>query len=258
VTADPTFPQRRRHGARLLVQFQEKFMNIRRVLCTLVAVVCFSSVAWAVPVTFEKLTGVTGGAPAATAVFKADLSSIGIANILSMTITDDSAPDAGSPGQFSGFDLDAVILSLTDCADAACAQGLAGLNVFNFSPAGTFFTPGVQRVPVDPKLFGTGVAGNTVDNAVATLAALDGNSTTAIPGADGFVSLGDGGVLSFNLTSLVSTEGLFLYIGEVGDNGEVVDGSITVSDRPVVPEPALLALFGVGLIGLSRRRLMRR
>ena len=237
-------------------------MKIRRVLCGLVPAVCFSSVAWAVPVTFEQLTGVTGGNPAATAVFKADLSSIGIANILSMTITDDSAPDAGSPGQFSGFDLDAVILSTIDCDDAACAQGIAGLDVFNFSPAGTFFTPGLQRDPADPKLFGTGVTGNTVDNAVATLAALDGNSTTAlpptVPSAFGFVSLGDGGVLSFNLTSLVSTAGLFLYIGEVGDNGEVVDGSITVSDQPVVPEPALLALFGLGLIGLSRRRLVRR
>ena len=237
-------------------------MNIRRVVCTLVPLVCFSSVAWAVPVTFEKLTGVTGGDPAATAVFKADLSSIGLANILSMTITDNSAANAGSPGQFSGFDLDAVILSTIDCDDAACAQGIAGMDVFNFSPAGTFFTPGAQLVPVDPKLFGTGVTGNTVSNAVATLAALDGNSTTAlpptVPAAFGFVSLGLGGVLSFNLTELVSTEGLFLYIGEVGDNGEVAAGSITVSDRPVVPEPALLALFGLGLIGLSRRRLMRR
>jgi hypothetical protein len=236
-------------------------MNIRRIFCGLLPAVCFSSVAWAVPVTFAELTGTTGGNPAETAVFKADLSSVGIANILSLTIADNSAGLGGSPGQFSGFDLDALILSTTDCATAACAQGLIGMNVFDFTPAGTFFTPGVQRVPVDPKLFGTGVTGNTVDNAVATLAALDANSTTAlppaVPAAFGFVSLGDGGVLSFNLTSLVSTSGLFLYIGEVGNNGEVAAGSITVSER-AIPEPALLVLFGVGLIALSRRRRMRR
>jgi hypothetical protein len=236
-------------------------MNIGRVLCSLVPAVCFSSVAWAVPVTLAELTGTTGGNPAQTAVFKADLSSVGIANILSLTISDNSAGLGGAPGQFTAFDLDAVILSTTDCATAACAQGLIGMNVFDFTPAGTFFTPGGQRVPIDPKLFGTGVTGNTVDNAVATLAALDANSTTAlpptVPSAFGFVSLGDNGVISFNLTSLVSTSGLFLYIGEVGNNGEVAAASITVSQRPI-PEPALLALFGVGLIALRRRCLMRR
>jgi hypothetical protein len=143
------------------------------------------------------------------------------------------------------------------------AAALAGLSVFDFSAAGTVFSPGAQRAPVDPKLFGTNAAGNQVDNAVATLGLFDGNSTTAIPGAFGFVSMGDGGTLGFNLTSPVSpTPGLFLYIGEVGDNGEVAAGTIQVSDErlPPVPEPStfivwsLLGSVAVGIGWWQRRK----
>lgn len=207
----------------------------------------------AVPVTFSKLTGLTGGTIAGTAVFKSDLSSIGLVNVLSVSIADNSGGLGGAAGQFSGFDLDAIKLSTTNCATAACAAAAVGFGAFDFSPAGTMFVPGVQRVPVDPKLFGTDGGGTNVDNFVATLGLFDAESTTAIPGADGFVSMGDNGVLSFNLTAPVPTAGLFLYIGEVGDNGEVAAGRITVRDTPI-PAPTTLALMGLGLLGFGFRR----
>ena len=43
-----------------------------------------ASMAHAVPVSLTKLTGVTGGAPAATAVYGDDFSTVGIMDILSL------------------------------------------------------------------------------------------------------------------------------------------------------------------------------
>jgi hypothetical protein len=213
-----------------------------------------SAAAQAVPVTLTQLTGLTGGTPAATAVYKADLSSV-LGSLLSISITDNSGGIGGSPGQFSGFDLDAIKLSLVDCATAACAASAAGLSVFDFAGA-SFFSPGSQRPPADAKLFGTGPAGNTLDDAMATLSLFDGNSTTG-PTAFGFISMGDDGKIGFNLSSAVDTAGLFLYIGEVGDNGEVAKSGIDVSQGPLVPEPETYALMLAGLAvvaGVARRR----
>lgn len=206
-----------------------------------------------VPVAFTPLTGLTGGSPAETAVFRADLSGVGIATLLSLTIRDNSGGIGGATGQFSGFDLDAVKLSYTLAGDATTAAGLAGLSVFDFT-AGSIFTPGTQRPPANPKLFGTGPTGATVDNAVATLGAFDANSSTAIPPAFGFLSMGDNGILTLNLTAGVSTAGLYLYIGEVGDNGEVAAGTISVSDTRVTSAPEggmTLGMLGLALAGLA-------
>jgi len=217
------------------------------------AALALSAAAQAVPVTLSKLTGVTGGAQAGTAVYKADLSSIGLTSILSIGIRDNSSGLGGAAGQFSGFDLDAIKLSTTDCADAACAKAAVGLSLFDFT-TGTIFAAGSQRAPTDPKLFGTDASGTMVDDTVATLGAFDGESSTVTP--FGFLSLGDNGIIDFNLTSAASTLGLFLYIGEVGDNGEVAAGTILVRDTNSLPEPGGLALLGLVAAGLAswRRR----
>lgn len=209
-----------------------------------------------VPLSFTTLTGFTGAASSpGTAVFRADLSGVGLSSLLSITIADSNNQTGGSTGQFSGFDLDAVKLSYTAVASATDAAALAGLDVFNFS-GGALFTPGTQRPTADAKLFGTGATGNTVNNSVATLGLFDGTNTTVSP--TGFLSMGDGGVLTLNLTAGVSTTGLYLYIGEVGNQGEVAAGSITVSDtRAGVPDGGgtmvMLASVLAGVVALRRR-----
>jgi hypothetical protein len=228
-------------------------------VCTLSALLLLASITCSAAnygVTFTKLTGVTGGSIAQTGVYRADLSGLGI-NILSITIQDNSGGTGGSPGAFSGFDLDGIKLSSSSWDSASDAASDAGLGVFDFSPANTLFTAGTQRAPVVPALYGT--SGGNIDNALATLQFFDGESSTVTP--FGFVSLGDSGRVSFNLTSSVSTSGLYLYIGEVGDNGEVAAGTISVSDKPAaVPEPATLLGFGLPMImiGLGKLRNLRK
>jgi hypothetical protein len=215
------------------------------------AAALMTGAAYAAPVTFTKLTGVTGTPGGAnTAVFKADLTTSGLSAISSLSITDSGVIGASAPGQFSGFDLDAILISTVDCATAACAAALLPTVGVNFGSAG--FSPGTQLAPTDPKLFGTDATGAGLDNLVATLGAFDGFSSTLTP--SGFISLGVNGSIAFNLLSTVMITGpLFLYIGEVGDNGELAAGGIEVSDSPI-PVPGAIPLFLTGLAAAAAAR----
>ena len=211
------------------------------------------SSAQAAPVSFVQLTGVTGDPGAAnTAVFQADLSTAGLSSISSIVISDSGVIGGSAPGQFSGFDLDAVIISTVNCATAACVAGLTSDVILNY--AGAMFTPGTQSAPTDPKLFGTNGAGTGVDDAVATLGVFDGFSSTATP--DGFISLGVNGSIGFNLASALSVmTSIYLYIGEVGNNGELAAGGIELFEDPIsdVPLPAALPMLLMGLAALRMR-----
>lgn len=228
-------------------------------LCLAAAMAVSSTNASAATLLFTKLDGLTG-APggAGTAVYRANLGALG-GTFGAISITDASGGFGGAAGQFSGFDLDAIILSTTFCTTATCAASAGSLGLFNFS-SGIVFTPGTQRSPTDPKLFGTGPTGNTVDNSVATLGSFDGFSSTATPA--GFLSLGDRGSIIFNLTGITSTDGLYLYIGEVGDNGEVAGSNVNLLPNQVggVPEPSTWAmlLLGFGVVGGAMRSAKRR
>jgi len=205
-------------------------------------------------------TALADTTPQATGVFRADLFGLSLTELASISMTDDSGTD-GSPGVWSGFDLAAIKLSRTFCTDAACANAAVGLNVFDFVN-GVLFNGGTMDATANPDLqgpclFGTSGGGCDFDDSIATLDLFD--AVFSIPVASsGWVSLGRGGEIAFNLTSLVSLlDPLYLYVGEVGNNGETLSGLVEVSDVPVrVSEPGTLALLGIGLfgMGLSRRR----
>ncbi len=240
---------------RLSVPLIRNILTLGLATAAMTLMSAYSATASTLNLTFTKLQGLTGGNSGLTGVYRADLSNLGF-DISSIAITDSNSGIGGAPGKFTGFDFDAIKISNELVNNAADAKNLSGLNVFDFTSSGTFFTPGTQRSPADPgDLFP--VTGGIVDNSLATLQNFDGNST-ADANAFGFVSLGDGGTVVFNLKNPISTTTpLYLYIGEAGDNGEVVNGRITVSDKPrQVPEPTSLA--AVSLLGIyfavSRRK----
>lgn len=198
-----------------------------------------------IPLTFTKLPGNAGIPPFPTGVYYADLSSIGV-DINSITIADSGSGVGGAGGKLSGFDLDAIKFSNILATSATEVNALVGLDVFDFSPGRTFFTPGNQRPSVNPPvqrdLFGT-INGN-VNNAVATLDSFDADGSIAT--FSGAVSLGDGGKIGFNLKSTIPQGNpLYLYIGESADNGEVAAGNISVSNRPISGLSDLSTDFGL-------------
>lgn len=200
-----------------------------------------------VPLNFTRLSGVAGDTSdnqPGSAVFVANLSNLGF-DLRSLTIGDSGSP-GGAAGRFSGFDLDAIKLSRTLVTSAAQVQALPGLNVFDFSPLGTTFIPGDQTPTNNPNFIGdlVGTINGYIHNGSATLGSFDGTGSVGNP--KGFASLGVNGKVGFDLTSAVSPgQPLYLYVAEAGNNGEQLDGNISVSNRSLSGLNDLSTDFGL-------------
>lgn len=210
--------------------------------------------------TIVPLTFVAGPVlPNQTAVFKADLSGVGLTQIQSIRVTDDDTQLNGSPGIFSGFDLDALFLDgdgdLTTTLDQIHASSfLFAVGSIRATGNVVFLSNGAHPGPT----FGS-LDANTVDLATATLNSLDGVSIADVNSANGFLTLGDGGVLTAIFSPAVGFNGsLYLIAGEVGNNGEGLGALVTVSDSRQVPEPGSLSIVGFGLLLIGFAALRRR
>lgn len=183
-----------------------------------------------------------------TRLYRADLTGLGLDQIAAIKIIDSNSGVGGSPGAYSGFDLDAIFLDVDGDATTLGDQVYASSFLFS---AGTL-RPGGLPSPTAGPTSGSSSA-TSIDEPFATLNAID-----AIWFGTGSLTLGDGGTLTalFAPDVLVGPS-LYLFVGEVsGDPGENVSGLIEVSDTPpAVPLPAsaLLLLSGFGLMSFSRR-----
>lgn len=172
-----------------------------------------------VQLVFEEIASAADGI-----VYRANLTGLGF-DLNSLRLGDSGSGFGGGAGTYSGFDIDAVVLSRTrlDTIDSAAQfNALARVPGLSFNVADTEFTPGSIR-PGSPA---TTVLNNTINGlpnfGVATLDRLDGLSAS--------FTLGDGGSLGLDLTQTVDTDApLYLYVVEAGGAGETITSGFTAS-----------------------------
>jgi Ca2+-binding RTX toxin-like protein len=182
-----------------------------------------------------RLGSVLIGRVGETDIYRVDLSQSGFSTIGAITIHDDNVL-SGSPGLYSGMDLDFVRL-LNSATDAATLIGLPGEPIFDFSPSGVVFQPGFQTPlgPSDPPEWNTNLQGTSGSNIYDPDKAMLGSAN------DGTLSLGEGGQITFLLKTPLSTSGRYFYFGEAG-NADLAN-YVLVSDTPS-SEPRDFTLIG--------------
>jgi hypothetical protein len=203
-----------------------------------------------------------GTAPGTTGTLlqSVDLTTAGTPTINTIILRDISGGFGGDPGVFSGYDLDAVFLDrdgdITTTGDQYHFTSLV------FTGGGIRDGGNANQLPsalnnIGP-YFGTNNAGQVVPFGTvghpldATLGVFDGVNSASTLNADGFLTMGDGGVLTLTFANILVGDHLFLVFGEVGGQGEKLQ--VEISQVPL-PGAIWLLLSGIAaLFGASRRR----
>jgi Ca2+-binding RTX toxin-like protein len=179
-----------------------------------------------------------------TGVYRLDLSEFPLSTVLAITVYDDNIISGGSGGA-SGMDLDFFNISSTYTSSASTAASLASSSLLNFGTSVSFsagfmqpFKSGHNKAWNTTYLIGT--LANAYDPFNQTLATRDAVSG----GGGGSISLGEGGQITFLLNAQASTQGTYVYFGDLGSGNDAV--YVSVSDERVAPSK-----FGLRLEGTS-------
>jgi len=216
-----------------------------------------SLVAIAAPAHAASLTITNLGVVGQTTIFKGDFTGTGLTQVGAVVLTDSNSGTGGSPGIFSGFDLDFLLLDLdgdfTTTGDQTTATSYLFVTGTTRPTGDSNFLPTVTH---PGPVFGS-LAANTIDPAWSTLTTRD----ASFPGgfnadnSTGWLTLGDGGQLTalFGPAFILGPSSA-LFFGEVGTGrGEQLRADVQVFET-AVPEPASLLLLGTGLAALFVRR----
>jgi len=165
----------------------------------------------------------------------------------------------GSPGVFSGFDLDFIFIDMdgmfATAADRVFATDLSFLTGGIRPTSDPAFQPTASR---PGPTFGSSAA-NTIDPGLSTLTQLDGSFPVNFntDNVFGYLVLGDGGSLTLTFNPKVTLgPSTALFFGEVGTGvGEQVRAEVEAFEE-IVPEPGSFSLLavGVGSLILAFRR----
>ncbi len=219
--------------------------------CAAAVALSGNALAVEIPVTAAPQLAVPPHGDYGTVIQGADMGLAGVSTITTVTITDISGGSGGQPGMFSGYDIDAILLDRDGDINTTSDQ---------FTPVAIVFTQGTVRTPAplsqqphadQGPLFGLN-NGGAIDPTEATLTAFDAVNIADRDNAEGYLSMGDGGILVLTFAGISVDGGLVLLFGEVGGQGEQV--RVDVGAVPL-PAAAWLFLSAIAmLLGMSRRR----
>ena len=171
----------------------------------------------------------------------------------------------GSDGVFSGIDLDFLLFD-TDGVFEGSESGAVDSATLSAGDVRRQSTTPFKPTTNHPyPLFGLG-AGGAVTMQTATLNTHDASyvagQNLAVDTCQGWVSLGDGGVLTANIASLSvgPYDSLYLYVGDAGQNDEFIDAQVQIeigygSSYPA--EPGTVSIVLCGALVLLRRHTQR-